>query len=226
MKIVQKALGFVARKINTLSQSQNIGLAEGEVTPGMPELVRAAAAEGAVLLKNNGVLPVSKEQTVSLFGRVQVNTFFVGYGSGGDVNAPYKINYLEGIKNCENITLNTQLADIICEEVVFPQLESIKKAHEKGILIGAGTDTLGSMCDELLILEKAGLSTYEALQTATINAAKIVENEMIGTVECGKIADLVLLDANPLDDLNNLRNVNTVIFDGEIVNESWMCNLQ
>ena len=112
MKIVQKALGFVARKINTLSQSQNIGLAEGEATPGMPELVRAAAAEGAVLLKNNGVLPVSKEQTVSLFGRVQVNTFFVGYGSGGDVNAPYKISYLDGIKNCENITLNTQLADI------------------------------------------------------------------------------------------------------------------
>ena len=112
MKIVQKALGFVARKINTLSQSQNIGLAEGEATPGMPELVRAAPAEGAVLLKNNGVLPVSKEQTVSLFGRVQVNTFFVGYGSGGDVNAPYKISYLDGIKNCENITLNTQLADI------------------------------------------------------------------------------------------------------------------
>ncbi len=112
MKIVQKALGFVARKINTLSQSQNIGLAEGEATTGMPELVRSAAAEGAVLLKNNGVLPVLKEQTVSLFGRVQVNTFFVGYGSGGDVNAPYKTSYLEGIKNCENITLNTQLADV------------------------------------------------------------------------------------------------------------------
>ena len=78
----------------------------------MPELVRAAAAEGAVLLKNNGVLPVSKQQTVSLFGRVQVNTFFVGYGSGGDVNAPYKTSYLEGIKSCENITLNTQLADV------------------------------------------------------------------------------------------------------------------
>lgn len=121
---------------------------------------------------------------------------------------------------------NFELADIICEEVVFPQLESIKKAHRKGILIGAGTDTLGDMCDELLLFEKAGLSTYDALKTATLNASKIVENDRIGTIECGKCADLVLLDANPLDDLNNLRKVNKVIFDGETVNEQWMCNLQ
>ncbi len=121
---------------------------------------------------------------------------------------------------------NTNLADIICEEVVFPQLESIRKAHKKGILIGAGTDTLGDLCDELLILEKAGLSRYEALQCATHNASKIVENDMIGTIECGKTADLVLLDTSPLDDLNNIRKVNTVVFAGEVVNEKWMCNLQ
>ncbi len=121
---------------------------------------------------------------------------------------------------------NTNLADIICEEVVFPQLESIKKAYEKGILIGAGTDTAGDMCEELLLLEKAGLSRYEALQCATFNASKIVENNMIGTIQCGKIADLVLLDNNPLDDLHNIRKVNTVVFEGEVVNEQWMCNLQ
>ncbi len=112
MKIVQKALGFIARKINTLAQAQGNGFADGEVTKGMPELIRQAAAEGAVLLQNNGVLPVDKNECVSLFGRLQVNTFFVGYGSGGDVNAPYKISYLEGIKNCKEITLNNELANI------------------------------------------------------------------------------------------------------------------
>lgn len=112
MKIFQKALGFAARKINSLAQAQGTGFAEGEVTPGMPELVRAAAAEGAVLLKNNGVLPFNRNEKVSLFGRIQVNTFFVGYGSGGDVSAPYKVSYLEGIRKCERITLNTELADI------------------------------------------------------------------------------------------------------------------
>ena len=79
---------------------------------------------------------------------------------------------------------------------------------------------------ELLILEKAGLSKYEALQTATVNAAKIVENDMIGTIKCGKMADLVLLDASPMEDLNNIRKVNKVIFEGNIVDEKWMCNLQ
>lgn len=112
MKIMKKAMGFIARKINSLAQAQGTGFAEGIVTDGMPELVRAAAAEGAVLLKNNGVLPFDKNEKVSLFGRIQVNTFFVGYGSGGDVSAPYKISYLEGIKNCDDITLNTELADI------------------------------------------------------------------------------------------------------------------
>lgn len=112
MKIVQKALGYIAQKINTLAQAQGSGFAAGEVTDGMPELIRAVATEGAVLLKNDGVLPVSKEQSVSLFGRIQVDTFFVGYGSGGDVSAPYKVSYLEGIKNCSEITHNTELADI------------------------------------------------------------------------------------------------------------------
>ncbi len=82
------------------------------------------------------------------------------------------------------------------------------------------------ICEELLLLEKAGLSRYQALQCATLNASKIVENNMIGTIECGKIADLVLLNSNPLDDLRNIRTVNTVVFEGEVVNEQWMCNLQ
>ncbi len=121
---------------------------------------------------------------------------------------------------------NTSLADLIYNEVVAPQFESIKKAYKRGILIGAGSDTLGNICDELLIFEKAGLSTYDALKCATLNASKILENDMIGTIECGKIADLVMLDANPLEDLNNLKKVNTVFFNGDIVSEKWMCNLQ
>ena len=121
---------------------------------------------------------------------------------------------------------NEALADIICQEVVYPQLESIKKAHEKGILIGAGTDTLGNMIDELLILNEAGLSTLEALQCATVNAAKILGNPNIGSVENGKMADLVLLNKNPLENLNNIKEIHSVFFGGTEVNEKWMCNLQ
>jgi imidazolonepropionase-like amidohydrolase len=71
------------------------------------------------------------------------------------------------------------------------------------------------------------MSAYEALQTATLNAAKILKNEdAFGTVACGKTADLLLVQNNPLDDLNNLSKVQAVFLNGEQVSEKWMCNLQ
>ena len=99
------------KAFNKLSQSENAGkTTDKTVTPGMPELIRKAAAEGAVLLKNDGTLPFKNDSTVSLFGRVQNDWFYTGYGSGGDVVKPYAINLLEGIRNCESLKLNETLA--------------------------------------------------------------------------------------------------------------------
>lgn len=85
---------------------------ERRILPGMPELVRRGAAEGCVLLKNEGVLPLSKGHPVSVFGRCQVDTFYVGYGSGGDVHPPYQVSYLEGLRETPDITLNEELAAV------------------------------------------------------------------------------------------------------------------
>ena len=87
-------------------------LGEVTVTDGMPEILREAAGETAVLLENNGVLPFKKGSRVSLFGRVQNDWFFTGYGSGGDVKKPYGVNLIDGLKNCEDLVLNTKLADV------------------------------------------------------------------------------------------------------------------
>lgn len=119
-----------------------------------------------------------------------------------------------------------ELAEEMERLVVRPQRESIRKAHEVGILIGAGSDTLGSVPAELLILQECGLSAYEALQTATRNAAQILNNGRIGTIEVGKQADLVVLDGNPLEDLRNVERVHQVFFGGQPVHAGWMCNLQ
>ncbi len=123
MKIKDKALkaaGKVVGMFNSLSQAENQRqFAEKTVTPGMPEALRSAAAQGAVLLKNDGTLPLKKGSTLSLFGRVQNDWFFTGYGSGGDVNKPYAVNLIEGIRGCEELTLNEALADVYlrwCEE--------------------------------------------------------------------------------------------------------------
>lgn len=87
-------------------------LGEVTVTDGMPEVLREAAGEAAVLLENNGVLPFRKGSRVSLFGRVQNDWFFTGYGSGGDVKKPYGVNLIDGLKGCEDLALNTKLSDM------------------------------------------------------------------------------------------------------------------
>lgn len=82
------------------------------INKDMSKIIRTIAADGAVLLKNNNVLPFSENTVISLFGRTQKDYFYMGYGSGGDVNSPYKISPLEGIRNCSKLNINNSLAQI------------------------------------------------------------------------------------------------------------------
>jgi imidazolonepropionase-like amidohydrolase len=68
---------------------------------------------------------------------------------------------------------------------------------------------------ELEFLVEAGLTPFEALQTGTVNAARYFDKEdQLGNVQAGMIADLVLLDANPLEDISNSRRIHGVMVDG------------
>ena len=74
-----------------------------------------------------------------------------------------------------------------------------------------------SLHDELANFVEAGFTPMEALQTATSNAAKFLGMESsLGSIETGKIADLVLLTANPLDDIHNTQKINAVIVNGRL----------
>lgn len=81
----------------------------------LPELAaycREAAAEGAVLLKNEGhMLPIKKDETVSIFGRSQIEYYRSGTGSGGAVNVPYVKNILDGIKENNAFPVNEELVE-------------------------------------------------------------------------------------------------------------------
>src|SRR5262245_24266166 len=102
------------------------------------------------------------------------------------------------------------------------QLEVVGMMNRAGVRIVAGSDTANpyvfpgfSLHEELALLVQAGLTPAEALRTATINPASYFDMEKsLGTVEKGKIADLVLLDANPLMDINNTRKIVAVIVGG------------
>lgn len=117
MKLKQKMETFVQNVIDKVTGSgvmQDENTADGEkfIFEPMPPVALKSAEESIVLLKNdNNTLPLKKEQVVSVFGRCQIDYFYVGYGSGGDVNAPYSINLIEGLKN-KNVHINNDLLKI------------------------------------------------------------------------------------------------------------------
>jgi imidazolonepropionase-like amidohydrolase len=104
------------------------------------------------------------------------------------------------------------------------RLEFVGEMHRAGVGILAGSDALNPYCfpgfslhDELGWLVKAGLSPMAALQTATRNPALYLERgKDFGSVEPGKIADLVLLDADPTRDIGNTRKIAAVIHGGKL----------
>jgi imidazolonepropionase-like amidohydrolase len=109
------------------------------------------------------------------------------------------------------------------EKFVEHELGIVKRLHAAGVPFLAGTDGPAgvdvlpgfSLHGELERFVAAGFTPFEALQTATINPAKFLDRLAdFGTVEKGKIADLVLLDANPLDDIRNTRKISAVVANG------------
>jgi len=106
---------------------------------------------------------------------------------------------------------------------VEKELEVVGTMHRAGIPFLAGTDTPPgvyifpgfSLHEELQRFVAAGFTPMEALQTATLNPAKFLGMEdRLGTIEKGKLADMVLLDANPLDYIRNTQKIAAVIVNG------------
>lgn len=103
---------------------------------------------------------------------------------------------------------------------------NLKKLADAGVTIAAGTDAgnigthhASSFIKELQAMRESGLTNWQVLESATVNPAKIfgAENKT-GSVAAGKKADLILLEANPADDLENLKKINTVFIGGKPVN--------
>ena len=103
-----------------------------------------------------------------------------------------------------------------------------KKMHEAGVQFMAGTDSANTFTlpgfalhEELELLVEAGFTPMEAIQAATLNPAKYLGREKeLGTIESGKLADLVLLDANPLVDIRNSQKIRAVVVNGRYLSRA------
>jgi imidazolonepropionase-like amidohydrolase len=109
------------------------------------------------------------------------------------------------------------------KKFVQMELDMTLAMFRAGVPFLAGTDTAAgvhvfpgfSLHQELALFVQAGLTPLQALQTATLNPAKFLNRLAdLGTVERGKLADLVLLDANPLEDIANTKKIRAVVLAG------------
>lgn len=133
----------------------------------------------------------------------------------------------------ETVALNAADEERPPPEIIQQMIESsnqfLYQAREAGVKMLAGTDVpttgtfLGfSLHDELaLLVEKYGMTPIEALRSATALPAAFMDMDTdVGTIEIGKRADLILLDADPLADVANTRRIDTVIVNGRVFDKA------
>jgi len=113
------------------------------------------------------------------------------------------------------------------QEIIKAHMESFKKALHYDMQFAAGSDAGSphtphpSIVEELQCMVDYGATNLRALQSATFYAAKALgEEKNIGIIDCGKKADIIIVKGNPLEDVNNLRNIKMIIKNGEIIKKT------
>src|SRR6202041_2196053 len=110
------------------------------------------------------------------------------------------------------------------QDVIPEARKNIAHAFASGVKVAFGTDAAiyphGLNAHEFAVMVKMGLTSLQAIQTSTVNAADLLGwQDRVGTIEVGKYGDLVAVDGDPLADVSLLENVKVVIKGGEVVKQ-------
>ena len=102
------------------------------------------------------------------------------------------------------------------------QARNLAKLNAAGVRITLGTDgnTHWAAHEEMADMVAAGMTPMQVIVAATRNSAEFLRISDAGTLEVGKSADFIVLDANPLDDITNTRRISTVVLRGEVVDRT------
>jgi imidazolonepropionase-like amidohydrolase len=236
---VLKHVGVDAIKLHKmLSREAYLGLSDEARKSGIPFVghipqtvtAQEASDAGQASFEHmetlfEGGSPLKREDAPALFERFVRN---------GNAYTPTLVNY-RGSADPANIDpeLLRQYPDIPAgRSRIFQQfLEFLGLMNEKGVTLMTGTD-LGSkwispgssLHDELAIFVEAGLTPMQALQAGTRNPARFLHIDA-GTLEPGRAANLVLLDANPLDDIRNTARIRAVVLNGRFLDKPQLQRL-
>lgn len=185
---------------------------------GMPVMAHAHAAEGIKMAVRLGARSIEHgtyldDVTIRMMkkrGTYLVPTLYIG-------------DYYNDSRN--NLRQQAEFDDYT-ENYRHIFLEKIGKAHRAGVKVVAGVDLGGYGYDptvyvrELAVLMEAGLTPMEAIQAATSVPAEML-GKPIGSIAPGKLADLIAVAGNPLQDISELERVRFVMSDGEIVKNEF-----
>jgi imidazolonepropionase-like amidohydrolase len=124
-------------------------------------------------------------------------------------------------------------ADSVGRAMFEKRLRQVATMHAAGVHVLTGTDAPlrnsppgFGLHEEMELLVRGGMSPFDVLRAATIEPARFLGlTDSLGTVEAGKLADLVLLDANPLRDIRNTRRVAAVLANGRLISAAGRARL-
>jgi len=119
------------------------------------------------------------------------------------------------------------------QKIFRKQQELTGRLFRSGVSLLVGTDAPVAFCppgfaihQELALLVESGISPAAALQMATLNNARALQQDCsLGSIEAGKLADLVVLDANPLDEIANSRKIHSIIRGGKLSDKQVLLKL-
>ena len=110
----------------------------------------------------------------------------------------------------------------VMENAMASHPGAVRRAYEAGVKIAAGSDAgvipHGDNINELLwYVNKVGMSPEEAITAATVNGAALIKrSDELGTIEPGKLADIIATSENPLEKIEALKSIAFVMKDGEV----------
>ncbi|WP_214658737.1 amidohydrolase family protein [Candidatus Formimonas warabiya] len=203
---------------------------EGE-EPGFPQMTveeMTAACEEAH--KRSKKVTAHAEGLAGIMNALQAGVDGIEHGNMADDEAiemmVKKGVYLVPTLVCFESMAKPGAADFVVRKSEIMKLASrnmIKKAIQAGVKIAAGTDSSApnnppeNYFWELELFHEHGMSKLDALKAATSRAAEAIGVDYTGSLEAGKMADILVVEGNPLEDLGNLRKIRYIIKSGQVV---------